>query len=107
MRISNYDDSPVPAFCPDCGKPYPWTEAKLKAARELADELDNLSLEERETLKKSLDDIIRDTPQTAVAATRFKRLVAKAGQVTANGFRDTLVDILSEAAKKIIWIETP
>ena len=91
------------SFCDNCGKPYPWTEAKLKAAQELSDELDNLSPEEREILKKSLDDIIRDTPQTTVAANRFKKLVAKAGKVAADGFRDILVDVLSEAAKKIIW----
>ncbi|MBA7708170.1 hypothetical protein ES703_117062 [subsurface metagenome] len=91
-----------PSFCPDCGKPYPWTEAKLKAAQELSDELANLSLEERSMLKKSLDDIIRDTPQTTVAANRFKKLVAKAGKVAADGFRDILVDVLSETAKKII-----
>ncbi len=103
MRTVDYTDLPLPIFCPDCGKPYPWTEAKLKAAQELADGLDNLSKEERDILKKSLDDIVRDTPQTVVAATRFKKIVAKAGKVAADGFRDILVDVLSEAAKKVIW----
>ena len=103
MGTLDYTDLPLPIFCPDCGKPYPWTEAKLKAAQELSDEVDNLSPEERSLLKKSLDDIVRDTPQTTVAANRFKRLVAKAGKPVADAFRDILVDILSEAAKKIIW----
>jgi hypothetical protein len=92
-----------PSFCHNCGKPYPWTEASLKAAQELSDELDSLSPEERSMLKKSLDEIVWDTPGTTVAATRFKKLIAKAGQVAANGFRDILVDVLSEATKKIIW----
>ena len=92
-----------PSFCSDCGQPYPWTEAKIKAAQELADELDNLSLQEREMLKRSLDDIVKDSPQTTVAATRFKKLAAKAGKVAADGFRDILVDVLSEATKRIIW----
>ena len=98
----NYTDLPLPSFCPNCGEPYPWTEAKLKAAQELADELDNLSLEERNLLKRSLDDIVRDTPETTIAATRFKRLVAKAGKPAAHAFREILVDVLSETAKKII-----
>ena len=102
MGTLDYTHLPLPSFCPECGKPYPWTEAKLKAAQELSDELDNLSPEERSLLKKSLNDIIRDTPQTTVAATRFKRLVAKAGKAAADGFRDILVDVLSETAKKII-----
>ena len=97
---SNYE---LPSFCPDCGKPYPWTEVKLKAAQEVSDLPEDLSPEERELLKKSLDYIVRDTPQTPVAATRFKRLVAKVGKPTADAFRDILVDVLSEAAKKIIW----
>ncbi len=92
-----------PSFCPGCGKPYLWTEAKLKAAQELSDELDNLSPDERSLLKKSLDDIVRDTPQTAVAVNRFKKLVAKAGKPAADAFRDILVDVLSEAVKKSIW----
>ncbi|MFC1861689.1 DUF2321 domain-containing protein [Chloroflexota bacterium] len=103
IRPSNLSWFTPRSFCDNCGKPYPWTEAKLKAAQELSDELDNLSLEEREILKKSLDDIVRDTPQTTVAATRFKRLVTKAGKAAADGFRDILVDIASETAKKLIW----
>ena len=97
------DYSKPRGFCPDCGKAYPWTEAKLKAAKELSDELDNLSAEERDLLKKSLDDIVRDTPQTTAAATRFKKIVSKAGKVAANGLRDIIVDIASETAKKVIW----
>jgi len=92
-----------PSFCPECGRPYPWTEAKLKAAQDLSDELDNLTPEERSLLKRSLDDIVRDTPQTTVAATRFKKLIAKVGKPAAGALRDILVDIASEAAKKVIW----
>ena len=98
-----YNELKLPNFCPEWGKPYPWAEAKLKAARELSDELENLSSEERDLLKKSIDDIVRDTPQTPVATTRFKRLVAKAGKPAADAFRDILVDVLSEAVKKSIW----
>ena len=102
METLNYTDLPLPIFCPDCGKPYPWTEAKLKAAKELADELDELTPEERELLKKSLDDIMLDTPQTIVAATRFKKIAAKAGKATVKELRKLVVDIASETAKKII-----
>ena len=90
------------SFCPDCGKPYPWTEAKLKAAKKLADLLEDLSPEEREILKKSIDDIISDTPQTAVAANKIEILVAKVGKVAAEQLRQLIVDIASETAKKII-----
>ena len=89
-------------FCHECGKPYPWTVAKLKAAQELTDLLEDLSPEERGILKKSFDDIVRDTPQTTAAANQFKRLVAKVGRIAAEQLRELVVDIASETAKKII-----
>ena len=102
MGTLNYTDLPLPVFCPDCGKPYPWTEAKLKAAQELTDLQEELEPEEREILKKSFDDIVRDTPQTKVAATQIKRLLLKVGKPVAELFRELVVDIASETAKKII-----
>ncbi|MFC2007818.1 DUF2321 domain-containing protein [Chloroflexota bacterium] len=96
---SNYK---LPYFCYDCGKPYPWTEAKLKAAQEFSDMLEELSSEERDLLKKSLDYIVLDTPQTTVAANRIKMLATKLGKVAAEQLRELVVDIASETAKKII-----
>src|SRR5437879_1490517 len=37
-----------PAFCSSCGKPYPWTDRSLHAARELASEMEGLSEADRE-----------------------------------------------------------
>jgi hypothetical protein len=76
---------------------------KLEAAKELADELDSLSAEEKEALKKSLDDIVRHTPYAEVASLRFKKLMAKGGKEAAEGFKSILFGIATEAAKKLIW----
>jgi hypothetical protein len=92
-----------PAFCGDCGKPFPWTDRRLAAARELANEAEHLSAEEKQQLAESFDDLTRDTPKTPVAAGRFKRLVAKAGVETGGALRSVLIDVMSEAAKKAIW----
>ena len=64
--------------------------------------LEELEPEEREILKKSFNDIVRDTPQTKVAATQFKRLLLKVGKTVAEQLRALVVDIASETAKKII-----
>src|ERR1035437_453994 len=40
-----------PAYCGACGKPFPWTETALATAREYTDELEELSAEDRTTLK--------------------------------------------------------
>ncbi len=94
---------PVPSFCHGCGKPYPWTDARLEAAHDLAGELENISESEKEILKTSLDDMVRDSPRTTLAITRFKKIMVKAGKGGADALRNLLVDILSEAVRKQIW----
>lgn len=93
----------VPKFCHACGAPYPWTAAAIQAAKELAHDTENLSEEERAQLAGTIDDLVSTGPRTELAATRFKRLMGKAGRVAADGFRSLLVDVLSEAVKKAIW----
>ena len=93
----------TPSFCHECGKPYPWTEMKIEAARELAQELEGLTPEEKEALTKSIDDIVSDSPRTALGATRFKKIMMKVGKEGVSALKNILVDIVSEAAKKTIW----
>ena len=93
----------TPSFCINCGQPFPWTKSKLQAAHELAQELDNVTEEDRAILHQSIDDLVKDTPSTTVAATRFKKIMVKVGQGAASMFREILVDVLSEAAKKALF----
>ena len=92
-----------PSFCEGCGRGFPWTEASLSAARVLSDEIETLTIEEKKLLKGSLEDIVRDTPQTVLASARFKKLGAKGGKEAAEGFKQILIGVVSETAKKIIW----
>jgi hypothetical protein len=99
---------PAPAFCSHCGKPYPWTQARRKAALRLATEADALSRSDRELLKRSLDDILTDTPKTSVAATHIKRLLAKARDETlATAFKEIILPVVTKAAKELIWGTVP
>ncbi|MFC1912602.1 DUF2321 domain-containing protein [Chloroflexota bacterium] len=100
--IGFFPDFKRPSFCPDCGKPYPWTESKIIAAHELAEEMENLSSEDRELLSKSIDDLIVDSPRTELAATRFKKLLLKIGEPAAIALRNLVIDIASETAKKLV-----
>lgn len=95
----------APAFCYKCGKPFPWTGAGLIAAEELADELEGLTDQERESLKKSLSELIRETPNTRVAETRFKRLMKKVGKDGYESMRSILTDIVSETVRKTVFGE--
>jgi hypothetical protein len=95
----------APTFCHGCGEPFPWTWTALNAAKELVSELDDLSEKEKSIIKSSIDDMIRDTPRTTLAATRFKELTTKAGTEAVKGFKSILVNIMPEMAKNIVWPE--
>jgi hypothetical protein len=96
-------ESQGPGFCHKCGKPYPWTEMRLQAAKDYADELDELNPEEKEQLKGSLDELIRQTPRTEVASLRFKKVVKKVGKESYEGMKHVLTDLVSETVKKAIF----
>lgn len=94
----------APRFCHACGRAYPWTQAKLKTAAELIEELDELSAEEKSKLKSSVDELVRNAPSTEVAALRIKKTFLKLGKTGADSLRQLLVDVLSEAAKKAMGL---
>lgn len=101
--VGGFRTPPPPNFCHVCGHPYPWTERKIQAARELADQLEELTIEEREKLKSDFDVLAKDTPQTEVAATRFKRIMSKVGKDSYSAMRSIVTDIVSEALKKSLF----
>ncbi len=94
---------PAPAFCHKCGNAYPWTEKRLQAAKALADEFDELSSDEKEKLKGSLDALVRESAMTEVAGVRFKKIMKKLGKESYEGMKNILTDIASETIKKTIF----
>ena len=95
-------DWPPPGYCHHCGQPYPWTQAKAASANDLIDELDELSKEDKERLRVSIDQLLKDAPSSEVAALRVKKTFLKLGKLSGEALRQLLVDILSETAKKMI-----
>jgi hypothetical protein len=95
----------LPLFCTNCGLPFPWTETKIAISRELISEESNLSQEEKELFSKSVDDIIRDTPNTVKSARKIRQLLPKLGKEILKDIRKIFVDIASETAKRIIFPE--
>ena len=74
----------------------------MAAAKELADELDDLTEEDRAKLKGALDDISRDGPRSEVGAARVKKILSKVGGGIGNALYKVAVDVASEAAKKVL-----
>ena len=105
QALSSGDDTlPVPAFCMDCGAPFPWTKEKLGIARELISDIRELDNEEKENFYRSIEDITKESPRTQLAAIKVKGYLAKAGNVVGGAIRDIVVDIASETAKKMIGL---
>lgn len=88
------------AYCGGCGKPFPWTEKALSAAKEYTDELDELSTEEKTTLKAVFNDLTVDTPRTELAASRFKKFIRKIGPAAGDALTKIMVNVATEAAKR-------
>ena len=92
----------APLFCYKCGEPFPWTVATLRAADDLADEMEGITDNEKESLKGSVRDLVRETPNTSVAETRFKKVMRKVGKESSEAMRSLLTDIVSETVRKTI-----
>jgi len=90
------------SYCHECGKPYPWTAEKLEAAKGLAEELENLTAEDREKLKTAIDYVAAGGPRAEAGAARIKRMLGKASTAVGQALWKITVDVASEAAKKIL-----
>jgi hypothetical protein len=102
--IEKQDRRVTPAYCVGCGKPFPWTETALAAAKEYTDELEALNAEEKLALKGTFDDLTSDTARTSVAANRFNNLIKKIGPVAGGVLKQIVVSVATEAAKKSIGL---
>jgi len=91
-----------PNYCFSCGKSFPWIEQNLAAARDLTDELDELSHDDKEKLKNLLVDLTKDTPRTEVAKKRFTKIMSKVGADSYEALKSILVKVATEAAKSAL-----
>lgn len=92
-----------PYYCWNCGKPYPWTEKILNNAVEILSLDDGLSEADKELIITAIPDLIAVTPDTAVAATKFRKIMEKAAEPVVNGLKQLLTGIVVEVAKGILF----
>jgi hypothetical protein len=70
------------------------------AARAAIRELEALDPHERDQLRRSIDHIIHETPQTRLAVLRINAALSRIGGEAASTLRELLVSIASEGVKK-------
>ena len=88
VKISNTVD--VPAYCHNCGKPYPWTEATLQTAEHIIDMLDELTPDQKKQLVDFIPDIIVETPQSRYAALVYAKFLDGLQGLAVDCFKDWL-----------------
>jgi hypothetical protein len=96
------DEYSPPNHCHNCGAPFPWTRARLQAAKEHAAEIEGLDEHERQQLPGIIDDLASEGPRTELAADRFERIMQKVGPTVGSVFQRVVVDVMSETAKKLL-----
>jgi hypothetical protein len=109
-QITSADANPyrqvvIPAYCCECGKPFPWTEVAIQAAFEFTDELDALDSQEKSGLKAAVPDLVSDTARTPLAISRVQTLFAKIGKPAAQTLSQILVSVLTEEAKRQLGLK--
>lgn len=92
-----------PAYCHECGKPFPWTESALSAATELVEDMEELNGDDQEKFKKSIMDIAFESPRTSLAANRIAKYLRRVTPATQEAFKTIMYGIATEAAKRLIW----
>lgn len=93
-----------PLFCHACGETFPWTLAKLQAAQELSEEVDELSTSDKVILKENLPKISTDSPLSEPAAARIGRILKKISSPVGATLQKLIVEIASETAKKAMGL---
>lgn len=91
---------PVPSYCHNCGKPYPWAQERLEEAKEFIDSTDELDDEDKEILKKSLPDIAEDNLKTKSASENVRKIASKVSPPLGKRILDFAMAIATAGAKK-------
>jgi hypothetical protein len=57
----------------------------------------------RNELPDIIENLVRDTPRTAVAATKLKKMFKPALPFISEGFKAILAEVITESAERMIW----
>lgn len=81
-----------PAYCHNCGKPYPWTESALEAMKKIIWEDEDLFDDEKERMSQSLPDLLTETPKTDLAIMRVKKYAMRAAKEVGTAFLSFVIE---------------
>lgn len=102
-NVLDFSEYTPPAYCYNCGNPFPWTKRALAAACELIDGMEELEPNEREKFKNSLTEVSQNTPKATVSANHIAKYIKRTAPTMQEAFKSVMYDITAKVAKRLIW----
>lgn len=102
-ELTKVEDYQLPAYCHECGSPYPWTEELLKKADDIIDSFDELSEEQRELLKERFPDLLIDNPRSITAALTYSKLINGLELASSAVGKGLIIHLLEEHVPEILF----
>ena len=103
--VLSVHEPPVPHYRHQCGSAYPWRQAAIANAIEIAQlELDDA---DAAAVPALVHAIAIDMPRTEISALKLKRILSKLGKPTYDVAVKVISDIASETAKKALGLKPP
>lgn len=96
MRLKVNSKFRIPAYCYNCGNPYPWTEQLLEECSGIVDLIGELNDEQKKQLKECFPALICETPQTARMSIIASKLIKISSTLAQNALQNILADRLSQ-----------
>ena len=100
----DFEPTPVPSYCDNCGKPYPWTQTAIEAIESMIMEDLSITDDEKNKLASSIPDLLVETPKTILSVARFRKALSSMGKFAADGIRQLIIEFGCEYAKKNLFL---
>ena len=101
--ISTRKTERPPAYCFNCGKPFPWTQSHIETVHELLELDGKIDEPDRDTMRGVLSDLLAETPKTQVAVVKAKAVMKRMEEGTYNAIKEIVSGFASETVKKALF----
>lgn len=99
QELTTPDNYQLPAYCHECGQPYPWTAETLRYGEQIVDALEALTPEKKAILKSLFPDLIVETPRSRLAVLELAKILD-----TFQCFgKDVLINWLSQNMAAVLY----
>ncbi len=94
----------VPAYCYNCGLPFPWTKATIDEANRLISISEELSADEISRINELFPDLLTERPHTVSSAITVSRILSAASPFLRDSLKAAISDkLVSSTLKFLGW----